>query len=176
MRDRLPETIDTASLKAAGKMPGREYGGSLSLAGMQRLAAVLHDTDVPDLQVRLAASRDAGGVLSLLGQIEGRLHVTCQRCLERIEFPVNIEVRLALIDSTAELERLAEGYEPLLVEHERLVVRDVVEDELLLVLPSFAQHDAAEPCSLPDYREENIGVVEAEKPNPFAALASLKRH
>lgn len=176
MRDRLPETIDTASLKVAGKTTGREYRGNLSLVGMHRLAAVLHDTEVPDLQVRLYAGRDAGGVLSLLGQIEGRLHLTCQRCLERIEFPVNIEVRLALVNSTAELEQLAEGYDPLLVEHERLVVRDVVEDELLLVVPSFAQHAAAEPCSLPDYREDNIGVAEAEKPNPFAALASLKRH
>jgi uncharacterized protein len=172
MRDRLPETIDTAPLKTSG----REYRGSLSILGMQRLAESLRDTDVPDLQVSLYAGRDAGGVSCLQGQIEGVLHLTCQRCLERIEFPVKTEIRLALVHSAAEAERLAEGYEPLLVENERLVVRDVIEDELLLVLPSFALHDATEHCSLPEYRNETVSVVEEEKPNPFAALASLKRN
>lgn len=172
MRDRLPETIDTAPLKTSG----REYRGSLPVLGMARLAEILRDTEVPDLQVSLYAGRDAGGVTCLQGQIEGSLHLTCQRCLERMEFPVKIDVRLALVHSAAEAERLAEAYEPLLVENERLVLRDVIEDELLLVVPSFPQHDAAEHCSLPEYREAEISVVEEKKPNPFAALESLKRN
>lgn len=172
MRDRLPDTIDTATLKTTG----REYHGSLSSAGMERLAESLRDRDVPDLQVTLSAGRDAGGVLCLQGEVQGVLHLTCQRCLERLVFPVQIAFRVALVHSQAEAERLSDGYEPLLVEADRLVVRDVIEDELLLAVPGFPLHTAAEPCVLPEYREGKIEVAAEAKPNPFAALASLKRN
>ena len=176
MRDRLPDSIDTASLMSSGKATGREYRGSLSIVGMQRLAESLADTDVPELQVRLFAGRDAGGVHYLEGEVQGLLHLTCQRCLGRLEFPVQRAFRLALVRSEAEADRLADGYEPLLLEDERLVIRDVVEDELLLALPDFPQHGAEEACTLPEYREEENTAAVEDKPNPFAALASLKRN
>lgn len=176
MRDRLPDTIDTAFLQTAGKASYREYRGGLSIVGMTRLAESLQDTDVPELQVRLSLGRDAGGVRCLEGSLQGVLHLTCQRCLGRMDFPVASTFRLALVRSEAEAERLAEGYEPLLVEDDRLVVRNVIEDELLLTLPDFPQHSAGEACNLPEYRHEENIVTTEEKPNPFAALASLKRN
>lgn len=176
MRDRLPDTIDTAFLQTAGKAAYREYRGGLSTVGMTRLATVLPDTEVPELQVRLALGRDAGGVRCLEGALQGVLHLTCQRCLGRMEFPLATTFRLALVYSEAEAERLAEGYEPLLLETDRLTVRDVVEDELLLALPDFPQHAADATCVVPEYREDEIAPATEEKPNPFAALASLKRN
>lgn len=171
MQDRLPESIDAASARTAG----REYRGGLSLAGMQRLAEAVRDPDVPDLAVSLYAGRDAGGVLCLEGRIGGTLHLTCQRCLESVDHPVEIAFRLALVHSEVEAERLAEGYEPWLLEDERVVVRDVIEDELLLALPAFPQHAGTETCVLPGYRQDRFESVAEEKPNPFAALAGLKR-
>lgn len=172
MRDRLPESIDAASLGTAG----REYRGELSLAGMERLGCAVRDIDVPDLDVSLFAGRDAGGVLCLEGRIQGVLHLTCQRCLDSVDYPVQIQFRLALVDSEAAAERLAEAYEPWLLEDERVVVRDVIEDELLLALPAFPQHADTESCVLPGYRQDEIESVAEEKPNPFAALARLKRN
>ena len=175
MRDRLPDTIDTAFLQAAGKASYREYQGGLSVHGMARLAESLQDTDVPELHAYLKLGRDAGGVRYVEGTLQGTLHLTCQRCLGRMDFPVATAFRLALVHSEAEAERLAEGYEPLLVEGDRLVVREIAEDELLLALPDFPQHAAGEACVLPDYREDEQPITADEKPNPFAALASLKR-
>lgn len=176
MRDRLPESIDTATLLNVGKGTGREYRGSLSVDGMQRLADALADVDVPALQVRLHIGLDAGGVRCLEGEVRGVLHLTCQRCLGRLEFPVQRVFRLALVRNEAEADRLADGYEPLLLDDERLIMRDVIEDELLLALPDFPQHGAGETCTVPDYREEEISAATEDKPNPFAALASLKRN
>lgn len=175
MRDRLPETIDTGFLQTTGKASFRDYQGELSLRGMTRLAESLQDTDVPDLRVHLKLGRDAGGVCCLEGTLHGVLHLTCQRCLGRMDFPVASAFRLAVVHSEAEAERLAEGYEPLLLEGDRLSVRTVAEDELLLALPNFPQHTAGEECVLPDYRGEEQPAMTDEKPNPFAALASLKR-
>ncbi len=134
------------------------------------------DSDTPALQVHLYIGRDAGGVLYLEGEVQGVLHLICQRCLGRMEFPVQRSFRLALVHSEAEADRLSDGYEPLLLEAERLIVRDVIEDELLLVLPDFPQHGAGEACTLPEYRKQENTVAVEEKPNPFAALASLKRN
>ncbi len=160
----------------AGKTASREYRGDLSTAGMQRLAESLADTEAPDLQVRLQIGRDAGGVKCLEGEVQGVLHLICQRCLGRVEFPVQRAFRLALVHSEAEADRLAGGYEPLLLEDERVVVREVIEDELLLALPDFPHHSEADVCTLPEYRDDQETAVVDEKPNPFAALASLKRN
>lgn len=176
MQDRLPESIDAASLMASGKTAGREYRGELSLAGMQRLAEAVRDIDVPDLVVGLYVGRDAGGVLCVEGSIAGLLHLTCQRCLDSVDYPVQIRFRLALVNSEAEAERLADGYEPWLLEDERLVIRDVIEDELLLALPAFPLHADTESCVLPGYRQDEFEAAAEEKPNPFAALARLKRN
>ncbi|MFA7388360.1 MAG: YceD family protein [Thiohalobacteraceae bacterium] len=170
MRDRLPDTIDTASLKTLG----REYRGALAVATMARLVEALRDTAVPDLEVSLQVERDAGGVRCVRGHIDGILHLTCQRCLERLEFPVRIDFKSALVRSEVEAERLAEGYDPLLIEDDRLVVRDLIEDELLLALPGFPQHREAS-CALPEYRAESPAESADARPNPFAILADLKR-
>ena len=176
MRDRLPDTIDTAFLQAAGKATWREYRGGLSIVGMQRLAESLQDTEVPELQVSLKLGRDAGGVRCLEGTVQGVLHLTCQRCLGQMAFPVEHAFRLALVHSEAEAERLAEGYDPLLLADDRLVVREVVEDELLLALPDFPLHAPGDAvCVLPEYRKDEPVETTDDKPNPFAALASLKR-
>jgi uncharacterized protein len=47
-----------------------------------------------------------------------------------------------------------------------------VEDELILALPLVPRHDACpQPLAAPATAEEPL----AERPNPFAALAALKR-
>lgn len=172
MRDRLPDTIDPASLTAAG----REYHGPLPVAGMQRLVEALHDSASPDLNIQLFAARDAQGVRYMEGRIEGTLHLTCQRCLGLLLWPVTLDFRLALVQGEAEAERVAGEYDPLLLDDERVSVRSLIEDEVLLALPDFPQHDAHESCSLPDYRQEELNTTESEKPNPFAVLEKLKQH
>lgn len=54
-------------------------------------------------------------------------------------------------------------------------LRDVVEDELMLTLPLVPMHDP-EHCEV-SVAEQVFGKLpaEAEKPNPFAVLANLKR-
>lgn len=170
MRDRLPELLDPASLTPAG----REYRGALATAGMERLAALVHDSDVPDLDVRLFAGRDAGGRRFVTGHVDGLLHLCCQRCLAAMDFPLALDFRLALVESEAEADRLGGAYEPLLIGAERISVRELVEDELLLTLPDFPQHADAQ-CAAPAYREEDAGARAEDRPSPFAVLGDLKR-
>lgn len=170
MRDRLPDLLDPESLTSVG----REYRGRLATAGMQRLAALVHDNEVPDLDVRLFAGRDAEGRRYVAGHIDGLLHLRCQRCLAALDFPLLLDFSLALVESETEADRLGGEYEPLLIGSERIAVRDLIEDELLLTLPDFPQH-ADTRCALPAYSEQEAGAHTEDKPNPFAVLATLKR-
>ena len=94
--------------------------------------------------------------------------------------PVDTTFRLAMIESEAEIERLGEEYEPLLLDDSLVSVAELVEDELLLCLPIVPKHDTEE-CNANSHVEDNIeqsSDIESEskpKKNPFAALADLKR-
>ena len=60
--------------------------------------------------------------------------------------------------------------EEVIVGSRSLSVADWVQEEAILSLPAMPLHD---DCEM-DYENTSDEVVEAEKPNPFAALAALK--
>ena len=55
-----------------------------------------------------------------------------------------------------------------------LDLRELVEDELLLELPVVPRHDEC-PEPLPHANDEEDEAPVEERPNPFAALAALKK-
>ncbi len=64
----------------------------------------------------------------------------CQNCLDAVEVQINAEIKLGLISALEQLDRLPAGYEPLLIEAEKMLLKEIVEDELLLNLPPFPKH------------------------------------
>ncbi len=53
-----------------------------------------------------------------------------------------------------------------------LDLRELIEDELLLALPIVPRHEV---CPVPLVAPADAAELVEEKPNPFAALAALKR-
>lgn len=130
-----------ASIQASKALKRRElYAGSLPLALMTRLAALLADAS-SDLKVELEASRDADGAGWLRGDIRGLLTLTCQRGLHPYDWRCDLPVALRLVTSEAEEERLLETCEPYLVREDSLPLRELVEDEVLLALPMMPRCD-----------------------------------
>ena len=151
---------------------GREFSGSLDLAGLARLAPLL-GSRTGTLDVRLTLDRDEAGIRFLAGRVTGPLQLVCQRCLGAMEFTVDSEFRLGLVRSEEEAERLPSGYEPLLVDMEPMPLAKIVEDEVLLALPIVALHGKPHPCAARQHQEP---LPEgAQRENPFAVLAQLKR-
>ncbi|MEY8194450.1 MAG: YceD family protein [Cycloclasticus sp.] len=112
----------------------------------------------------------------LTGRISSNLVLQCAACLESMDFPVDIEIKLAVINNESFLSLIPDGYEPCLIEGDRLTISSVVEDELVLVLPDIARH-AVCPVELPSSSASKDFVLETEeKKNPFEALKSLKKH
>lgn len=173
MSERLPVQVNPFRLAEQG----RELEGEIPLAQARRLAEVLAQS--PDVaRVKLRFGLDEAGIPLVEGTIEAALALTCQRCLDPVLLQVRSEPRLALVENEAEAKSKQENYDTLLVEDERLVLLDMVEDELLLALPLVPVHARAEDCTAdtvralqPEYDERD---AKDEAESPFAVLKNLK--
>jgi uncharacterized protein len=132
------------------------------------------DSSTQPIAVDLMFSK-VGKFVVLSGRISGNLVLQCAACLELMEFSVDIDVKLAIINDEALINLLPEGVEPYLLEGEQLLMSELVESELVLVMPSIARHEIC-PIELPKSSTSKGFVLEAGKnKNPFEVLEGLKR-
>ena len=155
---------------------GKAFHGSLALADLPRLRPLLAE---PDGEVRfdLAFGRDAQQRAVVSIRVNAVLHLSCQRCMGVVSWPVESDSRMALVTGPDEAARLPEELDPLLLEEPRLALATLVEDELILAVPVAPMH-AVEDCAV-DLGEVNAAVeAPSDEPapareNPFAVLAGL---
>lgn len=127
----------TASRAVAGR---QRFQGSVPLAQLKRLAPQLADA-AGALEVDLEAGKDEQGHPSLRGTIRGDLNLMCQRGLHPFPWRCDLAPSLALVASDADEKKALASGEPYLVENDRLPLRDLVEDEVLLALPMMPRCD-----------------------------------
>lgn len=170
MSDRLPTQIEPYRLAKAQAV----LRGDLALATMSRLADLLA-SDEGDVAVDLHFGIDPDGIAFIAGHVSGRLMLQCQRCLQAMPFDVDVELMLGAVASEAQVERLPERYEPLVVTSPTVSLSAIVEDEIILSLPIVTVHDdpACQPANAPE-DEMAEAAMKAKAPNPFAVLAELK--
>jgi len=110
------------------------------------------------------------------GQIEAVLELTCQNCLQAVQWPVKNTVKLGIVTSVDQADRLPEDYEPLLVDEEKILLKNIIEDELLLILPAFPkhQHDCLAHKSGNNKVDFLLSEQQSLTENPFSILAKLK--
>lgn len=168
-RQSVPETLDAWRQVTAR----RGFEGKVSLRSLGRLSDLLAEPD-GEVAFSLEFDRDSFGIAYVGLVVDTELPLLCQRTLERFLLPVRIEQRMGLIRDEAEEAGLPPGYEPLLVDDSGdLRPLDLVEDELILAVPVVPVSPGSEAVD-----GEWLGdapAVEAERPNPFAALAALKK-
>jgi len=145
--------------------------GTLALAALPRLAVAL-DRAEGRVAVALITGIDGQGIRFIKGNLSTTVELTCQRCLGLLRQPLEVPVSLGLVRDEAEIDRLPDEYEPLLIaEGGSAAVADLVEDELLLALPQIPRHDDVRECAADN--EVRPGEPGPERRQPFAALASL---
>jgi uncharacterized protein len=172
MLARLPELIDPILL--ADRNASIE--GELPLSSLDRMAEMLSN-DVGNVFVKLFFGR-VGKLATVEGHISAALALRCQRCLESVEWPVNSSIKLGIVGSSDQANKLPEGFEPLLlIDEDKIPLKNIVEDELLLNLPSIPKHE--NDCSVPkipnDMPEPISKTARASTENPFSILADLKK-
>lgn len=167
MIEHLPERLDLFAMAEAG----RALRGQLKLASLERVLPLVASRD-GELKVSLELGKDQDGTHYLAGTVKGSLVLQCQRCLESMDYPLDVEFLLGLVNSQQEMNRLPERFEPFLLGAEPALIAEVVSDEVLLALPIAPLHTDMSKCRevAPEYRE----AAGSERENPFAVLAKLK--
>ena len=170
MLDRLPEYIDPFNL--ADKRG--ELKGQMPLKSLDRLAKMLIN-DAGAVDVDLFFGRE-GRVAKVEGHIGAVLELQCQNCLDAVKWPVDCEIKLGIVASMDQADRLPEDYEPLMVDEEKIQLKKIIEDEILLNLPAFPKHQ--HNCIAKKDDNTSINLLKDDESsfpeNPFSILAKLK--
>lgn len=172
--DRIPVEVDPFRMAELG----RQFEGRLDFSQMPRLLPALASNPGSDdggVETVLNFGIDDQGIAWLKGSLRTELVLQCQRCLGEMRYPVETEFGLALLRHESEEEKLAGVYEPVIVTTVPIRLAEIVEDEVLLLLPTIARHETND-CN-PLMQEEGGEQQEETEPtvNPFAVLADLKK-
>jgi uncharacterized protein len=167
MIDHLPDRLDLYAAAEAG----REIQGLLKLASLVRALPLLASHE-GELEVVLKPGRDEDRRHYLAGSIKGRLVLQCQRCLERMDYPLDVTFQLGLVQSEEQMRHLGDRYEPLLITGEPTDLAEVITDEVLLALPIVPLHTEVSTCRPPTADTQT--PASGQRENPFAVLAQLK--
>lgn len=177
LKDFDPSRLDVAAFaKAEGELAGR-----WPLARFDRLMESAMSEALPadggevDWHARGESRARRGGESQVWLHLAAstRVPLQCQRCLQPVEVPLKIESNFLFVhgeDAAAQLD--ADSDDDVLALTRALDLRELIEDELLLALPIVPRHEVCpEPLPVPLDPQEAADA----KPNPFAALAGLKR-
>jgi uncharacterized protein len=142
--------------------------GTLLLSTMSRLKEFLADPK-GEVVVSMKFSRDEDQNIFIDLQVNTELILTCQRCMNSLNYPISINVLLSPMMDETKISRL-QNYEPLIMQGELVAVQDIVEDEILLNLPLIAKHSQNSCSVVLSASQENTTE------NPFkTALSKLKK-
>jgi uncharacterized protein len=144
------------------------FDGEVALTSMPRLQDRLQVANggAQVVQARLSFGKEHGANVARV-RVAAEVPLRCERCMGLISWPVKTAATLALVADMSSADAAPAGLEPVLAEHGRVVLRDLVEEELLLALPLIARHDDAADCA--------AGSVAADEitQQPFAQLKDL---
>ena len=148
---------------------GGYFQGKIEVGDLARLPEFLL-SDQAEIAVGFNVSKSDYDSPMLEGRLETSLTVECQRCLEAMEIPLQIDFKL-LVD--ADDDMVAESsLDTVYSEDGTIDIFEVVEDEIIIGLPLVIMHEDVACNEFWQTREEGPG--QAAKENPFSVLAKLK--
>ncbi|OUD12473.1 YceD family protein [Thioflexithrix psekupsensis] len=114
------------------------------------------------------------------GWIRALLPMICERCLQPVDYVLTASTALMVLRPGQSEDQVPDEFEALLLTQMPVSLLSLVEDELVLALPIIPKHDQC-PNNLNVIADETVHVDPADepvaiKPNPFAVLATLKKH
>ncbi len=172
-QERLPVEVDPFRLAEARRL----LQGDIPLAQMKRLLPLLA-SDTGTVRVSLEFGIDSMDVVHLVGNIQADLALICQRCLEPMAWPLQLDLALAFIHPDEDEAGIPGPYEPYVVETLPIRLTDMIEDEIILALPSIPRHEMTE-CSASQWIQDEATAAkesaegEKQTDNPFSVLAEM---
>lgn len=167
----LPKRVDAVKLVDGNQ----QLSADIDSKNLIRLNEAVIRCDVP-VNCEIEFQRDQDRNRLLVGSCNTRVVMICQRCLGEVELALESSFQLGLVFDDEQARQLPKRLEPVELEEDgQLDLWAVMEDEVLLALPSFPMHADGE-CQLEQTEPEPDNTDSDEKrPNPFDVLAKLKQ-
>ena len=144
----------------------RVLQGELPVAGFERIQDGLTQ-NVGVIRYRIEGRLGKRNRPQLHLQLDGVLSLCCQRCLEGVEYSLQVSNVLEFVDNEDELtqEEIEDDSRDFLPAQSEVDVVALIEDEIILDLPSAPRHES---CVLPASAQDN------PEDSPFAVLKGLR--
>ncbi len=172
----LPRTVEPNKL--AEKEASLD--GVIALRSLPRFAALLLDQE-GDVSVHLQFGMDAEKRRIVEGRLDAPVVLECQRCMSAMNASLASSFQLGLVVSDEQARQLPRDLEPFLMDDFEADLWQMVEDELLLVIPPYPLHEL-EDCpaagtleALDAEQDEQPDDEPEQRENPFSVLAELKK-
>lgn len=153
-----------------------DYDGYYTAARLTRLTESVSKV-LSDAQVTLSFFIDPQKLVVMKGRATVEVELVCQRCNKPFVQTLSCDFCYSPVANLDQADELPEIYEPIeFNEFGEIDLVGTVEDELMLSLPIVPMH-SSEHCEVSAH-EQVFGALPEElanKPNPFAVLASLKK-
>jgi len=173
----LAECIGSAELL---ELAGRKASHSMRLRAMDmpRLACLLAlpaAGDTADLSLKLSFLESPERFPEVRIEVQGSLALVCQRCLGPVSWKLELDVRLVVLDSEAELKEVPDPFDCVVMDQQGLRLAVVIEDEILAGLPIAPMHSAGRECGTEVQLPQDAGEngEQSFTTRPFADLATL---
>jgi uncharacterized protein len=164
----------------------RIFQGTMPLKRLKRLESMLapcrkgQDTAMlarNDADFSVSFAYDEQDLVTIQIHVTASLPLICQRSLAPYREKIQRSSLLVVIEKMSDQNLVPESYDPVLVEHRRLAIQDIVEEELLLAIPQVPRNPEVGEIELSTDGKVRV-PSEAEKEQthrPFAGLAGLMK-
>lgn len=153
--------------------------GHISLDRLARFQEFLADGN-GSIQVELGFHIDESGQQLITGNLQAKLQVICQRCLEPIAIELADDIRLVLLRDETDAEELDSKLDPWICPDYKLDIASLVEEQLMLCLPIVSYHQAGDcprQLNLEAFADDALSQTRITlEESPFSILKSLKEN
>lgn len=178
----LPTKVNLTKLSEQGA----QLSGYIPLLNLQRFVKLLvaEQCQSAKANIGIKFSRDQQRRCLLDIEINATVPVTCQRCLDTVEIPIDIDTRWLCVNSETDIDTIEFPLETIVVDSDFVDISPWIEDELIVSLPMVSKHDG-NCASKYDYLvvDDNLSDSAlagnsqdrtADRQRPFAILKQLK--
>ena len=120
--------------------------GNLPIQSFTRLSSLLQTSD-GNVQVRIVFGIGENDHPLISGDIQTKVAVLCQRCLQEMPLELETEFRVIALESDSEDGAEHGLFNTVLSEHGEIDLYELIEDELLMAMPMAPMHASGDPCA-----------------------------
>ncbi len=171
MLDKLPARARPAML---AKHRTR-LGGRLCADELPRLAELCRSRAARVDAALEFAFENAGGRLVMQIHVRAELRLTCQRCLAAMTWRADHRNRVFIVSNHEIARSLPRGADYVVCASQDIAPANVVEEEVLLLLPQIPAHENVEQCDSGVIAHLRDGDTRNDpRGNPFAVLENVR--